>query len=162
MDTNPFFTPRVAEKRKLNRLPVILAVISLLLVGGLVAWLEFGPKPVVREAPLTEEAKAYIRNLALSDVTMSAKLNYFSQKAVEIQGKITNNGDRTLNVVEVTCVFRDYANQVVARERVAIVSRRMGGLKPGETKPFRLPFDNAPENWNQQMPQLVIASIEFS
>jgi hypothetical protein len=162
VDNNPFLARPVPEKKAPNRLPVILAAVCVLLAGGLVAWLEFGPKPVVQQAPLTEEAKAYIGNLALSDVTMSAKLNYFSQKAVEIQGKITNHGDRILNVVEVTCVFRDYSNQVVARERLAIVSQRMGGLKPGETKAFRLPFDNAPEAWNQQMPQLVIASIDFS
>ena len=30
-----------------------------------------------------------------------------------------------------------------------------------ETKPFRLPFDNIPESWNQTMPQLVMARIEF-
>jgi hypothetical protein len=37
----------------------------------------------------------------------------------------------------------------------------MGGLNPAETKTFHLLFDNAPEGWNQQMPQLVIASIDF-
>jgi hypothetical protein len=37
----------------------------------------------------------------------------------------------------------------------------MGGLAPGETKQFRLPFDDIPENWNQVMPQLVIAQIQF-
>jgi hypothetical protein len=38
----------------------------------------------------------------------------------------------------------------------------MGGLKPGETKSFRLPFDNLPDSWNQGMPQLVIASVKFN
>jgi hypothetical protein len=37
----------------------------------------------------------------------------------------------------------------------------MGGLKPGETKSFRLPFDAVPAGWNQQMPNLVIAGIDF-
>jgi hypothetical protein len=37
----------------------------------------------------------------------------------------------------------------------------MGGLKPAETKAFRLPFDNIPQGWNNQMPQLVIAGIVF-
>jgi hypothetical protein len=38
----------------------------------------------------------------------------------------------------------------------------MGGLAPGETKPFRLPFDDIPESWNQMLPQIVIARIEFA
>lgn len=161
MGSNPFITRPTPVKSPATRLPIVLAAASLLLAGCFVAWLEFGPKPTVQEAPLTDEARNYIRNLALSEVTMNAKLNYFSQKAVEIVGKIGNKGDRQLNVIEVTCVFRDLSNQILLRERVPIVSQRMGGLQPGETKPFRLPFDNVPDGWNQQMPQLVIAAIDF-
>ena len=162
MGSNPFLTRSERFKSRPNRLPIVLVAAGVLLAGALIAWLEFGPKPAVKEAPLTEEARAYIRNLALDDVTMSAKLNYFSQKAVAIEGKIANKGDRVLNIVEVTCVFRDVSGQVLLRERVPIVNRRMGGLQPGETKSFSLPFDNMPDGWNQQMPQLVIASIDFS
>jgi hypothetical protein len=52
--------------------------------------------------------------------------------------------------------------EVILRQRVAIVSKKMGGLAPGETKPFRLPFDDIPESWNQMLPQIVIAHIEFA
>jgi hypothetical protein len=38
----------------------------------------------------------------------------------------------------------------------------MGKLAPGETKPFRLAFDNVPEAWNQAMPGMIIARIDFS
>jgi hypothetical protein len=50
---------------------------------------------------------------------------------------------------------------VVLRERVAIVRSKNGGLAPTETKAFRMPFDNMPQSWNQAMPQLVIAQIQF-
>jgi hypothetical protein len=132
-----------------------------LLVGAVVAYLEFAPKRTPEEIPLTDEARAYISHLALSDVNMEAKLDYFGQKVVEITGNITNTGTRGLKVVEVTCVFRDSANRVILRQRTPIVSTRMGGLNPGDTKAFRLPFDTVPAGWNQQMPQLVIAGIEF-
>jgi hypothetical protein len=81
---------------------------------------------------------------------------------VEIEGKIANAGDRPLDTVEIYCVFRDPYGQLVLRRRLAIVSPRMGGLKPGETKSFRLPFDDLPASWNQAMPQLVIAGVKFS
>jgi hypothetical protein len=80
---------------------------------------------------------------------------------VEITGNITNAGGRNIRLVEITCVFTDPSGLVVLRERVPIVSAKMGGLKPGETKRFRLPFDTIPESWNQALPQLVIAQIVF-
>ena len=100
------------------------------------------PQKPAAEAPLTPEARAYIGNLKLSDVGMKAAKNYFSQMVVEIAGNITNAGDRNLDTVEIYCVFHDYYGKVTLRQRVPIVSAKMGGLKPGETKSFRLPFDN--------------------
>jgi len=50
----------------------------------------------------------------------------------------------------------------VLRERMPIVTKKMGGLAPGENKSFRLAFDNLPESWNQALPQMVIARIDFS
>lgn len=112
-------------------------------------------------APLTPEAKAYVRNLALSDVEMKAKEAYSGQQVVEITGNITNNGDQSVRVVEVMCVFYDMNVQVVARERLPIVRSSGKSLKSTDTRAFRLAFDNLPESWNQAMPQLVIANIIF-
>lgn len=137
-------------------------IFALALIGvGLFLYLRWADsnRPGVLE--LTPEAKSYVRNLKLSDVDMNAHESYLKQMVVQISGKITNTGDRPLELVELLCVFHDPYGQLVLRERVPIVSQKMGGLKPGETKPFRLPFDNLPESWNHQMPQLVIAGIKF-
>ncbi len=149
-------------KRHAFGLPQIVLVALVLAGAGVVAYLELAPRKPVVEAPLTPEARAYIGNLKLSDVGMKAAKNYFSQVVVEIAGNISNAGDRNLDTVEIYCVFYDYYNKVTLRQRVAIVSPKMGGLKPGETKSFRLPFDNLPESWNQNMPQLVIAAVKFN
>jgi len=135
----------------------VLAIIGLL--GFL--YLQYVAKHQTGDSPLTPEAKAYVKNLALSDVEIKANKSYLNLMVVEINGKIGNNGDRPLDTVEIYCVFYDSLGQLVLRSRVPIVSPRMGGLKPGETKSFRLPFDEIPESWNQQMPQLVIAGVKF-
>ena len=113
---------------------------------------------------LMPEAKQYVRagNLKLSDVQMKSTESYLKQQVVEILGNISNSGDKSVDAVEIYCVFYDPYSQLVLRQRVPIVRERAGGLKPGETKPFRLPFDDIPESWNRQMPQLVIAGIKFS
>ena len=149
-------------KRRAFGLPQVVLIALVLAGAGVVAYLELAPQKQAAEAPLTPEARAYIGNLKLSDVGMKAAKNYFSQMVVEIAGNITNAGGRNLDTVEIYCVFQDYTGKAALRQRVAIVSPKMGDLKPGEAKSFRLPFDNLPESWNQMMPQLVIASVKFN
>jgi hypothetical protein len=139
----------------------VVAVVALLAAAGW-GYMRYLDRHANTDIPLTAEARTYARNLQLSDVEMKASENYFQQAVVEIEGKIANAGDRPLDMVEIYCVFRDPYGQLVLRRRLAIVSPRMGGLKPGETKSFRLPFDDLPASWNQAMPQLVIAGVKFS
>lgn len=140
---------------------VPLVIVFSVAIAMLGAWWYFAGQPREPEAkaPITAEAKAYTRNLQLSDVQMKATENFAGAAIVEIIGDITNAGDRTLDRVELNCVFYDPYGQVVLRERVPIVRST---LKPGETRNFRLPFEGIGESWNQAMPSLVIASIEFA
>jgi hypothetical protein len=135
----------------------VLAV-ALVVAGGLL-WFLNRPHAEAGGSLLTADAKAYLRNLQLSAVTMKATESYVGQTVTEIEGQIANAGDRTVRRAEVICVFYNSYGQVILRERVPIVAE---GLKPGETRSFRLPFDDIPGGWNNQMPQLVIARIEFT
>ncbi len=108
-----------------------------------------------------EEAKAYIRELALGAVEMKATESFGGQQLVEITGQIRNNGPRVLKKVDLTCIFYDPYNQVILRETVPIVRPEKGGLKSNQTKPFRLPFDTIPKSWNQTLPQMVMAGVVF-
>ena len=139
---------------------VVAAAVVLLGLGVSFYFDRFAAKPV-QDAPLTPEGKAYAENLRLSEVGMKATDSYAGQTIVEIEGKIANAGTRSLENVEIYCVFSDPYGQLILRRRLPIVSSKMGGLKPGETKPFRLPFDDIPQSWNNEIPRLVIASVKF-
>ena len=153
----------VSQSSHVSIPPMALISAVVLAAGAAGFWyLDHAAKqPAAPPPPLTGEAKGYVRNLKLSGVDMSAHEDYFKQKVVEITGMIQNAGDRMLQLVEINCVFYDPYGQVVLRQRVPIVSGKAGGLAPGESKPFRLPFDNLPESWNNTMPQMVIARIDF-
>lgn len=141
---------------------LLLILATVVLVTGTVFWFLFlKAAPSQQPGILTPEAKAYTRNLGLSDVGMSAKESMMQATLVEITGKLRNGGDRPLSLVEINCVFYDPYGQVVLRERVPIVRSRGPVLKPGESRDFRLPFDSIPQGWNQALPQLVIARIDF-
>lgn len=133
---------------------LLVVFLSLLALAGCT-------KPGAGTAASPEEAKAYVKNLGLAEVAMQAAESFGGQQLVEITGKITNNGDRNLQKVELTCIFYDPYNQVILREVVPIVRPDRGGLKKGETKLFRLPFDTIPTNWNQVQPSMVIAGVVF-
>jgi hypothetical protein len=144
--------------------PVLLIVVlaALALGGGVFWWMDYKARQQVSQGPvLTPEARAYLKNLQLSEVQMQAAESYLKQAVVEISGKISNKGDRVVKLVEINCVFRDAYGQVVLRERMAIVGRKTGDLAPADTKGFRLAFDSIPDSWNKQMPDLVIAQIQF-
>jgi hypothetical protein len=143
-----------------SKIPAALAV---LVVSGVLGYLAFAPKPVPPPDPvLTAEAKGYLGNLHLSEVAMGAADSYLKTSLVEITGKLTNGGSRTISLVQVNCVFRDVTGNVVKRERVTIAGLKTGPLPQGGTRSFQLNFDNIPETWNQTLPDLVIAQIQFA
>jgi hypothetical protein len=135
----------------------VLAIAAALAAGLL--WFVNRPKAAEGTVPLSADAKSYVRNLQLSGVTMKATESYVGQTVTEIEGKIANSGKRTVEHADVYCIFYNAYGEVILRERVPIVAAK---LKPGESREFRLPFDDIPGSWNNQMPQLVIARIEFT
>jgi len=129
-------------------------------------------------APPSAAARDYAKNLRfvgadgvmLENPKMESHESYLQQAIVEISGNLLNSGDRALNSVEVTWLFKDPGTpmpdgtlyqEVIWRERTFLVTKKTGGLAPGQFRHFSLSFDNVPDTWNQAMPNLVIAGIEF-
>lgn len=137
---------------------IAVLAVAVVLAGGLL-WFVSRPKPAGTGAPISADAKAYVHNLQLSDVSMKATESYVGQTVTEIEGHIANSGNRIVRHADVTCIFYNSFGEEILRERVPII---VAGLKPGEKRSFRLPFDDIPSGWNRQMPQLVIAGLEFS
>ncbi len=139
-------------------LPAIITILAATALVGGGSFLMSKYSPQQQPAALTSEAKAYTRNLKLADVEYKATASYLGGEVIEVLGKISNAGDRNLQRVELNCVFYNAIGEVVRRARVPIVKSL---LKPGETRAFRLPFDDIPESWSRTPPQLVIAQIIF-
>lgn len=148
-----------------NKLPLATilsgALVLIAALGGLV-YLKRPGAEGPQSGPAFPEARAYVSNLTLSDVSMKASENFMKQQVVEIEGKIANNGTRTIKSVEIYCLFRGVDGHEIYRERVPILRSKAAPVKPNESRPFRLAFDNLPDGWNQAMPTLVIAQITFA
>ena len=164
MAANKTAQPEVKTRVSVPPALVVIGVFLALGVAGILYLNYKAKQPPPELPPLTGDARDYVRagHLPISEVQMAAHESYLKQQVVEITGKIGNTGNRVIETAEIYCVFYDAYGQVILRERVPIVSKKMGKLAPGETKDFRLPFDNIPESWNQALPQIVIARIEFA
>ena len=115
--------------------------------------------PNGRNEGLSAEAQQYVRSLALSGMTIQATGNALGGVLVEVNGSITNNGSRTVENATVACTFIEPYGQPLKTETVTLLR---SALKPGETRTFRLPFENIPEGWNQAMPQVRFVGIKFA
>jgi len=161
------------QKKQPFSIPPVAIAIAVALVAGVAGILYLNHaanQPPSPPPPLTGAARAYLPYLKFvsadgkdqENPKMEAHESYLKQSVVEITGNIQNTGDRILDIVEINWVFYDPYGQVVLREREPIVSKKSGKLAPGDTKPFRVAFDNVPESWNQAMPTMVIARIDFA
>lgn len=146
---------------RVSRGLLVGATATIALLAGLLVYLS-RPAQTQSAAPVSGEARAYVSKLRLDDVSMQATENFMKQQVVEIEGKITNDGNRELRTIDVFCLFYDVNGHEIHRERVPVFPVKMSPMRPGETRAFRLPFDNLPPGWNQAMPKMVIAGIHFS
>lgn len=151
-------------KTKIPKTALWMAAAAVAVILVAIIYLERPAKPPANDAAATPEAKAYVSHLELSDVKMAASENFMQQQVVEVQGTIANRGPRPLSAVDVYCLFSGPDGREVHRERAPILSASgsRGPLLPNGTRSFRLPFDNLPDGWNQAMPKLVIARIQFA
>lgn len=150
------------EQRRRDPVPLIIGAVVVLLGAGVAYYLVWLSQQQAERIPvLTAEAEAYLPNLDLSGVEMAASDTFLDQTLVELTGKIKNLGGRTVRSVEIYCVFRDINGIEIARELREIVGPRSQTLASGEEQPFRLAFDNLPEDWNQAVPSLFVAQIAF-
>ena len=170
----------VAPKKKFTVPPMaIVAGIVVLLGAAGFLYLDRASKQMpAGPAQPTAEARAYAKNLRfvaddginLENPKMTSHESYLQQATVEITGNIMNAGERPVSSVEVTWLFKDPGTpmpdgtlyqEVIYRERTSLVSKKSGGLAPGQFRHFSISFDNIPDSWNQAMPNLVIAGIRF-
>ena len=155
-------TDKQNKQPRSKALTLLIGVGLLLGVGGFgyLEWKGRSGMPA-EQVVLTDEAREYLTGLDLADVDMAAMDNSLGQTLVEITGTIRNIGDKSVRSIRLNCVFFDVYGVELHRVLSTIV-RSSQGLEPGQEVPFRLPFDDIPDGWNQVLPSLYIAEIVFN
>lgn len=145
--------------------PILVGIVIVGILVGILALLLRSEQKKPTPPP------AYAANLKFSDLKTSAAQNFAGATVSYLDGAITNTGDMTVIHATVQITFKDELGQTAQREELPIRVLRAGGpydeavdlnlspLAPGQSKPFRLIFDNISAQWNHAYPDLQITQV---
>ena len=113
----------------------------------------------------------YAASLPITNLRMSQAGNMAGSQTTYIDGQIANTGPKTVTAITVQVAFHGFTNPIAKKETMPLPLIRMrepyvdtqpvsaAPLAPGDTRDFRLIFDNIPEDWNQTYPEIRIITV---
>jgi len=155
-------------KAEESRPPIVPIAIGALAVLVVIALLVFFGRKGSNETSALSTPDPYAANLVISSPSMSTAANFAGQEVTYVEGKIANNGDKTVSSAILQIVFHDSLGQVVQKEtqRLMVITTRepyidtaplsSAPLKPGQTREFRQTFEHVSSEWNTQLPEITV------
>ena len=159
----PRANPTIERESSLR--PILVGIVIVGVVVGFIALLLRSEQKKPTPPP------PYAASLKFSDLKTSSAQNFAGATVSYLDGAITNAGNMTVIHATVQVTFKDELGQTAQREELPIRVLRSGGpydeavdlvqspLAPGESKPFRLIFDNISAQWNHAYPDLQITQV---
>ncbi len=157
---NPTTEPQESSFR-----PILIGLVIVVVVVGAIVF-------VFRaEQKKPPEPSPYAANLKFSDLKASAAQNFAGATVSYLDGQITNTGNQTVIHAVVQVTFKDDMGQTAQKEELPIHVLRIGGpydeavdlnmspLLPGQTKPFRLTFEDISAQWNHAYPEMQVTQV---
>ena len=164
-EPTPFVTATPDDSQK-PWMGIVSGVAVVVVVLGLLVWFGRG-KPSA-----SHPVNPYAEKLQISNVKLAAAQNFVGGTVTYVEGKVTNNGDKTVNGAVTEVIFRNALGEVVQKEQIPIrvlvfqgpdrdiLDLRSAPLRPGATEDFRLTIEgNISTDWNQGYPEVRVASV---
>jgi hypothetical protein len=173
-DAPPFSGPAEPEP---SRGPWLGLGIGFALIAAIVGYLIYSGttnSPNRSSVPSINQAATpdpYAANLTISDLAMAEAANLIGGTALYVEGKIKNNGDKTVTGATAEVTFLNSLNQVVQRESHPVMviiatepaediaALNMAPLRSGQQRDFRLIFERISADWNRMHPQVRITTV---
>jgi hypothetical protein len=146
--------------------PLVAILIAALLLAAIIAYMPRTPKAVERPKaggeipPQPFVSEIHLTGLGLADSPVGGQ--------TYVTGQMENTGEHDITGITVQATFHDQNNAVVQQytrpleelntKNDANTSQPFTNspLRAGQTRAFRVAFDNVPSAWNHQPPDLVI------
>jgi Protein of unknown function (DUF2393) len=159
------------EREPRSPVPWIVAAVGVIgvLIGLIV--MAHRPAPTNPGGAGMAPADAYAANLSIGNLQMSQAGSAIGGQNTYIDGQITNKGPETVTGITVQVGFTGFTGQLVGkpvmplmliRTREPYVDTepvRAAPILPGQTRDFRLIFDNVPQEWNENYPEVRVIQV---
>jgi len=143
-------------------------------VGILLVWIATSPwlflstcrKDATLEETQRQEATAQVEadksRIVLSEIGLAKGENYLGQIVYYVEGSAKNEGERVVQRIDLTFLFKDSLNQVVLKEtRKAVDYKNKKGLESRKAINFQVGFDRLPRDWDHRIPEIQVANVIF-
>jgi len=106
------------------------------------------------------EAEDYKSMIEVSKVGLAKGENYLGSEVFYVEGSLKNTGNRVVQRVEITFLFKDSLKQVVLKEsRKALEYKGARGLDADKSTRFQVAFDHLPKDWNYILPDIEVSQV---
>lgn len=166
-----FSNPQKAEQGPRSVVPWIIAGIAVILVLVVIIVATRHPQTANPGGAGLAPADPYAANLAISNLQMSRSGSMSGVQATYIDGQIMNKGQETVTGITVQVAFHGFTTPIAQKSTMALSLVRTrqpyvdlepvstAPILPGQTRDFRLIFDNVPQDWNQNYPEIRIIHV---
>jgi len=124
-------------------------------IAGLAGCRSQQPKKFVS----TPEEKAYLQSIQVTPGRVKAAQNFLGHTVTTLHGTVSNKGNKTVVYLEVKLTFMSIDGKALEDKSAYPVSGNTLPLKPGETQPFQVSFDQVPAAWNQAPPKITLVRV---
>jgi len=108
------------------------------------------------------QVEAYKSKIVLSRIGLAKGENYLGQIVYYVEGTVKNEGERIVQRIDLTFLFKDSLNQVVLKEtRKAVDYKNKKGLESRKAINFQVGFDRLPRDWDHRIPEIQVANVIF-
>jgi len=151
----------MSEDRRAYLLILAVAALLGLLVGAYALLRRAAPSGRSSEAAMSPEEQAYLSQIEIDGARMSAAKNYIGDTMIYLDARVSNSGPRTIRELALALEFVNTENQIVFRSTARPIRSDARPLEPHASRPFQVPFENLPEDWNRAAPAIKPVTVRF-
>ncbi len=157
--------PRERPPDNSSRLLIFVVLAAAIVLGFILFW----PRSVHHEAPPSlgvhlpfgPAEQSYAGSIRIESVSLSRAENFLHQEVTTVNAVLANDGNRTLQGVQITAEFYDQVHQVVLQETRNVLAGSPALLPHGSTN-IEISVEHIPSMWNAQPPSLRVTGLLFA
>ena len=119
----------------------------------------------------TPSADPYISKMEITGVHMATAENFAGGRVTYIEGRLANRGDRKVTGARIEVLFKDSLGQIAQKDALPVMvvqpnipyldygSMDLAPLAPGQARDFRLTIEHITAEWDGQLPQTRVVSV---